>query len=344
MEGVEEKGQIKEEKLGIRQNIKPNATYRQIRKTGDKPLEWELNRGPKYWEYRKKWDEIPKLQITTEGPLHLDIETTNLCNLTCFMCPRTVLVNEGKIAKDGEIPLGSMDFDFYCSLIDQGAELGACSVKLNYLGEPLIHRDVFKQVAYAKEKGYVDVMFNTNGALLTEEKSKQLLDAGLDSIFFSFDSPYPEKYNKIRTGTEFHKVKRNVEKFMEIKEKGGYKHVQTRISLVLMDQGEQELEDYKKMFLDLIGVVGFGEFSDREKDYGKAYGIVPDFACAQPFQRMFIAWDGFVFPCCVDDKRELPMGDARKNTIREIWHGPRYTALRNAMKTGTYYKFKRCST
>ena len=144
-------------------DTKPNATYGEIRKTGDEPMEWELNRGTEYWEYRKKWEEYPKKQIVPEGPLHLDIETTNLCNLKCKMCPRTVSVNKG------EFRTGVIEFEFYSYLIDQGADFNACSVKFNYLGEPLVHPDVVKQVAYAKRRGFIEVMFNTNGTLLNSE-------------------------------------------------------------------------------------------------------------------------------------------------------------------------------
>ena len=36
------------------------------------------------------------------------------------------------------------------------------SIKMNYLGEPLAHRDVAWQVAYAKKKDVLDVMMNSN--------------------------------------------------------------------------------------------------------------------------------------------------------------------------------------
>ena len=146
-------------------NIKTNATYGETRKNGDRPLEWELNRGPEYWEYRRKWEEYPKKQITPEGPLHLDIETLNLCNLACGFCPRTVEVNKGTYST------GIMKFDFYSNLIDQGADFNACSVKFNFMGEPLMHPDVIKQVAYAKQKGFIEVMFNTNAVLPMEGRA-----------------------------------------------------------------------------------------------------------------------------------------------------------------------------
>lgn len=272
-------------------------------------------------------------------PIHLDIETTNACNLRCPMCPRTIMA----LDKAGKV--GFMDFKLYKSLIDQGAENGLCSVKLNYLGEPLIHPDVVRQVRYTKEKGIIEVMFNTNAVTLTEKLSRKLLDAGLDSIFFSVDSPYPEKYNEIRVGADFYQVVRNIKKFIELKNKLGYKHVQTRVSMVMMENTRQELEDYKKFGLEELGVdaVGYGELSEyplRGDKYPKYFN--PDFVCAQLFQRMFIMWNGVVTPCCVDNDREMVMGNARKEKLKDIWRNEKYKKLRNTHIKGRYYEIPLC--
>jgi len=318
--------------------IDPYATYGEVRRIPGK-MEWEKARGPEYWEYRRKWEEYPKKMYAGDFPIHLDIETTNACNLRCPMCPRTIQ----QLEKAGKV--GYMEFEFYKSLIDQGAENGLCSVKLNYLGEPLIHPDVVKQVRYAKEKGVIEVMFNTNAAPLTEKMSRELLEAGLDSIFFSVDSPYPEKYNQIRVGADFHQVVKNIKKFVELKNELGYKHVQTRVSMVVMGNPREELEEYKKFGFDVLGVdlVGYGELIDYATEgegYPRYYSS--NFVCAQLFQRMFIMWDGIVTLCCVDTKRESVMGDARKEKLKDIWHNRKYEKIRNAHVAGEYYEIPIC--
>jgi radical SAM protein with 4Fe4S-binding SPASM domain len=319
-------------------DIDPYATYKEIRRTQEK-MEWELARGEEYWEYRRKWEEYPKRMYAGEFPIHLDIETTNACNLKCPMCPRTIqsLESSGKV--------GFMDFDFYKSLIDQGAESGLCSVKLNYLGEPLIHPDVVKQVMYAKEKGVIEVMFNTNAVALTEKVSRELLEAGLDSIFFSVDSPYPERYNEIRVGADFTQVVENIRKFIKLKNELGYKHVHTRVSMVVMDHTRQELEDFKKFGFEVLGVdaVGFGEHIEyplKESFYPRIYN--PQFVCAQLFQRMFIMWDGIVVPCCVDCERELVLGNAKKEKLKDIWCNEKYKRFREMHTMGRYYEVPLC--
>ncbi len=319
-------------------DIDPYATYAEIRAKPGK-MDWELARGPEYWEYRRKWEEYPKKMYHGDFPIHLDIETTNACNLKCPMCPRTIMALD-KVGK-----VGYMDFAFYKSLIDQGAENGLCSVKLSYLGEPLIHPDVVKQVEYAKEKRVIEVMFNTNAVALTEELSRRLLDAGLDSIFFSIDYTSPGKYNKVRVGADFHQVVRNVKKFVELRNKLGYKHVQTRISMVRMDHTREELKNYKKFGFEELGVdgVGWGELAEyplKEDKYPQYFN--PGFVCAQLFHRMFIMWDGVVTPCCVDNDRELVVGNARKEKLKDIWLNEKYEELRRIHIEGRYYEISLC--
>tara|TARA_Y100000590_G_C15734977_1_gene1018256 strand:+ start:1642 stop:2775 length:1134 start_codon:yes stop_codon:yes gene_type:complete len=319
-------------------DVKPNATYGEIRKNPDEPMAWEKYRSDEYWDYRKKWEEIPKQGITPEFPLCLDIETTNICNLDCIMCPRTVLIARGVYSD-----IGLMDFDLYRKILDEGAKYNLPSVKLQYLGEPLAHPDVGKQIKYAKDAGVLDVMFNTNGTLLTKEKSHEILEAGIDAIFFSFDSMDPETYNKIRVGADFQKVIDNILGFLEIKKKFGYENVHTRASMTIMGQDIEDLEKFKEFWLDHVDIAGFGLYKDTPEDESMDSPYNPDFQCAQPFQRMFIMWDGTATPCCVDHNREYIMGDASKQTIYDIWHGPEAKLLRKAQLNGCYNDIGICN-
>jgi len=316
-------------------DIKPNATYGEIRKNLDEPMEWEKHRSEAYWEYRRMWEEYPRRMEVPPFPLCLDIETTNVCNLDCIMCARTVHIARGDYG-----PIGLMDFDLFRSLIDQGAEYDLPSIKMNYLGEPLAHPDLAKQIRYAKQAGVIDVMFNTNATLLTEEKSHEILEAGIDNVFFSVDSIYPEKYNSIRIGADYHQVVKNIIRFTEIKNSGRYKHVQTRVSMVVMDNGMEELGLFKDFWLQYVDVVGFGLYNDTD---GIESPYNPEFVCSQPFQRLFVMWDGVCTPCCTDDNRSFVTGNARETPLREIWDGSIYQRLREKHINGRYKDIDICS-
>lgn len=314
-------------------HVDPNATYNEIENSDD----WKNYKSPAYWDYRRKWDEYPQKLIVADFPIHLDIETTNACNLKCPMCPRTILLKKNSFYK-----IQFMEFKFYQHLIDQGVDQGLCSVKLNYMGEPLLHPDVVRQVKYAKDKGILDVMFNTNGTLLTEELSKQLLDAGLDKLFFSFDSHLKEEYEKIRVGANFEKTVENIKTFVRLKNSSGYKHVETRISMVLKKHEYHKFLALKEMWEGVVDAIGYGYYVERDPDKQGEFEHVDGFVCAQPWQRIFVMVDGIVTPCCVDEKREYILGDAKKESLRDIWLGKKATALRKAHKSGHYQRIDIC--
>jgi radical SAM protein with 4Fe4S-binding SPASM domain len=217
-------------------------------------------------------------------------------------------------------------------------------VKLNFLGEPLLHPRIVDFVRYASQKG-LEVMINTNAVLLTEDRSTKLLKAGLDDIFFSVDSPYPEVYESIRVGAKFHRVIDNIRRFIEIKKYMGKHHVQTRASMVLDpgDTGKKIREDYKTLFYGLgVAEIGFGLPSEMEVDYWKTYGKIDGFVCRDIYNRMFVYWDGLIGPCCGDWERGYILGDARTDRLKDVWQNYRYKKLREAHEENRYETIPIC--
>ena len=144
---------------------KVDHNYHELK--NDKVSQWESTLPPEYWEYRKKWNENPISHTVNRVPIHLDIEATSNCNLKCKMCPRTDMVSEGKFWD-----VKNFDFELYKKIITEAGEKGLCSIKFNYLGEPLMNPNLVDMIKFAKDHGVVDVMFNTNATLLTERNAK----------------------------------------------------------------------------------------------------------------------------------------------------------------------------
>ena len=310
---------------------------------------WAEVRDERYREYRRLWSERPRERSAGYFPLHLDIETTNLCNLRCIMCPRTRYLDRGD-RRWSPKGLGHMDQDLYRSIIDQGAAGGAYSVKLNLLGEPLLHPEVVDQVAYAHGHGLF-VMMNTNAMLLDEDMSARLLEAGLDDIFFSIDSPDKQTFEKIRVGARFETVLENMAGFVRIKDRLGKDHVQTRASMVIDVLGrttETQIQDFRRL-MSLMGIeeVGFGPADDHLKDRTEEnLALKGDFVCEQIYQRVFITWDGVITPCCGHYEREYVIGTALETSLKEAWLGRRYGRLRQAHEAGRFQTIpicRRCS-
>jgi len=315
------------------QTVTPNATYHET--TVDE--EWKKYRTKEYWEYRKAWEEAPKKLQLTDFPLHLDIETTSYCNLECVMCPRTIIMKKGLDYTETK----EISFELYKKIVDEGAREGLKSIKLQYLGEPLADSLIIERIRYAKQKGILDVMFNTNATLLTEEMSFKILEAGIDAIFFSVDSIIPEKFEKIRPGASYEIVVKNIINFMRIK-KAHFPKVQTRIShVVFPGTPQKELDSFRDYWLPIVGTVGFDAWMNHSTPVDGPYN--PDFVCAQPYQRMFIRYDGNATPCCFDALKEYKLGNIETNTIKSIWSGPLFQKLRTLHKAGRYNEIKICN-
>ncbi|MCR4397031.1 MAG: radical SAM protein [Candidatus Saccharicenans sp.] len=146
-------------------------------------------------------------KVMVEPDIHalrrLYIEPTSGCNLKCQTCIRNTW-NE---------PFGSMRLELFDRLCQQIKELSYLrSVMLAGFGEPLFHPDIMTMVRKLKEAAAVSVEITTNGTLLAEEMARQLLEAGLDRLWVSFDGTSETSFDDIRQGASFRLVLKNVQK------------------------------------------------------------------------------------------------------------------------------------
>ena len=118
------------------------------------------------------------------------IEITNLCNLNCSTCMRNVWDAEfGRMGEDTfeRVLTGIQAFSPQPEIFFGG------------YGEPLSHPGCLTMLRRAKELG-LRVSLITNGILLTEAVSRQLIDMGLDMLWVSLDGASPECYTDVRLG------------------------------------------------------------------------------------------------------------------------------------------------
>ncbi len=269
-------------------------------------------------------------------PLQLWIEPTNKCNLRCVMCINAVVSKEG----------GFMDQPLYRSIIDQARAWRPRPVVNLFLGgESTLHRQIFDMVAYADRAG-LETALATNATVLSPERSRRLIEAGLANIIFSFDGYDKASFEAVRVGADFERTVENMRTFLEIKrELGRRKPRVTFYSLVTRTSDAAEERTKLAAFQRTFEGLPIEEFKIREAGHwgGTFDGVdTPDFQedvaygdrflpCFRLWESMSILWDGRVVPCCVDFMGELPLGDARKQPLLEIWNGPRMVTHRRKM-------------
>lgn len=327
--------------------VKINVDYVEVGKDQESPDSLsprERLLGAAYAEYRRIWVDYPQRHHVGEFPIHLDLEITSACDLECLMCPRTIQIEEGSFRA-----VKHMDWALFTKCVDEGARHALRSAKFNYLGEPLLHPKVAEMVRYCRDKGIVDVMFNTNATTLTEKKSRALIEAGLTKIIFSVDSLDQERFERIRAGSDFHAVMRNIKRFCEIREEMGSLTPITRASMTVMRENQHELPAFIEHFSRIVDSVGYGELTQTEMGKNQALmfddiqRVVPEsFCCAQLWQRMVVWSDGTVLPCCTDAKALMALGNAYADSLYDLWHAPEFRAYRAIHMKGEYQQLQAC--
>lgn len=332
--------------------IPANPSYRELFKS-KRILDWEKNRPSAWKEYRRKWEENPKNQKVERFPIHLDIESTRICNLRCKMCPRTVKMEAGE-----KLYEGNMDFGLFKKIIDEGSEKGLYSIKLSYLGEPLISRDIIRMIEYAKKGGITDIAMNTNGTLLTEKMSHDLIEAGATGIFVSFDSPEKKHFEDIRVGASFDRVVSNIKNLIRIRDEMKSFFPVVRINTTIMKENEHEIPKLVEMWKPYTDVIGASVYinpqqkdsreADRRTEEQKKDDAIriersKKFVCSVLYQRLFIHWDGKVGLCCTDIDASMNLGNAKDQTIESIWNGPVMKKLRELHSAGRWSDIPLCS-
>lgn len=251
----------------------------------------------------------------------LDIELTNRCNAYCNFCPRDKTPQQGFIAQE------------VFEKAAQRAKEEALVVMLAGQGESTIHPDFEACIDYlAKE----DITFGltTNASLLTEERSRFLLDRKIMRMTFSagdIGDDYEEVY-----GLDFENTLKNIRYFTTLNRDvyGGICDIW--ISLVEHEINYNKREEIKKFWLDqgVNGVFSYRQISrggacdngyfflksDRFVDEALAamesHGVST--LCNLAFTAPFVGWNGQYYVCCSDYEKKVPLGSVFDYSIQEM--------------------------
>ncbi len=285
--------------------------------------------------YRKNWNDQPDKVVENPinyidkkinfNPLCVDMEVASICDLACPHCFREYVATPDKI----------INIKFAKDLIDQVAEMKIPSMKFNWRGEPLLFSKLPEVIDYAKSKGIIDTIINTNATNLDEKKSIELIKCGLDHMIYSFDGGTKETYEQMRPGrfgkNTFENIYNNIKQFSDLKNKYSSPFPFTKIQMVLTEQTRKEINQFYQNFTDYVDEVTVTQYSERGGKISnlseKSRDLILDYfnknnldiktpymveangdilvsekrkPCKQLFQRLMVTYNGKVGMCCVD--------------------------------------------
>ena len=133
-------------------------------------------------------------------PRSVKIELTARCDMQCFFCASAFRLRDKK----------DMDWAFFEHLLADLRRSGVEEIGLFYLGESFLYRDLPRAVAHAKGLGFPYVFLTTNGRMAVPERVRACMEAGLDSLKFSFNWADAEQCKTITRVDAFEKVVANI--------------------------------------------------------------------------------------------------------------------------------------
>lgn len=297
-----------------------------------------------YERYRFRYNYSTRLNLKT--PVDLSLELSSACDLACVFCYHSD-------PKNLPFTKGLMSFELAQSLIEQGAELGVNSIKLNGRGESTLYPR-FKELTsmakqYAAGSTYIDRITNSN---FNFRKNQDSIYEGLcnqTKVKASIDSLIPEILERQRKGCSYENVMKNADAFYNhpLRIKSDTKFVIQSVRTLLNKDEDIESEVKKRWPSALVSVRDM--VGGRVNTDASAYeNVKRDFsnrqACTQAFARAIVHSDGKVAPCCPSYRGDLIIGDANRDSLHTIFNSIIAKQLRQDLKTGKAFDLDPCKT
>ena len=296
--------------------------------TPEREKRFNRNRGrgneKAYHINRKQWEDNPKHKVIPLYPLHVDIETSSVCNLHCPMCYTQTEAFKKNVEK------GFMDEFLFKKLIDECVQGNVYSIRLSLRGEAFLHPQIIEFIKYAKKKGIQEVSSLTNGSMLTKDFSEQLVRSGIDWITVSIDG-VDGMYESIRKPMKFKQIVSSLKELNNIKRKNKLKKPVIKIQGI-WPAVSLNPEKYLQILTPISDVIYVNSLIDfLHKDVGQSNVEFEDnFSCPQLYQRLVITSNGMTRLCANDSGQEMFIGDANTQSIFELWHSDQMNQARNS--------------
>lgn len=284
-------------------------------------------------EIKPRIDLVNRTKLETVIPLRtpfiINVDPSDACNFQCKFCP----TGDRKLmrATPGR-GHGAMDFELFRKIIDDicAFEEPIKVLRLYKDGEPLLNPRLAEMISYARQSGCCTrIDTTTNASLLNPAKNLELVEAGLDRINISIEGVNAAQYLDFSNyRIEFDKLVENIRHFHENRR---------QCEMIVKINGDTLTEADKERFYEIFGDIADGvyiehimscwpEFELNGVEINQEVGIYGQeisevMVCPYVFYSFSINSDGTASTCFLDWSRKLTIGDARVQSVKEIWNG-----------------------
>lgn len=287
---------------------------------------WNLCRLHKFYRKAKNG----KLIGEVPPPSFASYEPTNICNLSCEMCPS----GKGMLKR----PRGTADMDLYRKFITENRET-LIDIILHFQGEPLMYKQLGEMIAFARQNR-IYTMFSTNGQLLAQNIDI-IRNARPDRIIVSLDGLSDETYTKYRVGGKVQNVLNGLEKLSQLP---ANERPFIELQFLVFSHNEHEIPDLqklkKKYHIDKITLKSAQIYENSQVDFlpenknFSRYEVSESGSfrlkngiknqCKRLIFGTVVCFDGRVVPCCFDKDADHELGSIANQSLHEIRNSKKY--------------------
>jgi len=316
-------------------------------------LLWETKYGQKLV---KKLDSLGLFY-----PIFIEIEVTTRCNLKCLICEHTYW-NE---------PPKDMKLEEFKMIVDQFPRL--CWIGLTGIGESFLNKDFIKMLEYVKKKKVFVELYDTF-YFINKEIGQKLVDLKIEKIFASIDAAQKETYEKIRVGSDFERVIKNIETIFKIKKEKNSKYPWVNFHFIVTKINYNEIPEFiemvdrirhgfpteiqftrmlhnfpevKNLFIEVPSyIIKKAEEVARKKGINLIWNQnvplkKPPINECTAWSMPFIFVTGDVICCCAsneankrDFQKKHSFGNVFEKSFRKIWFSENYRTFRRQIRMG----------
>jgi len=211
------------------------------------------------------------------------------------------------------------------------------SITYSHYGEPLMHPKLADFMRKAKDtigSRLTQQAIFTNGALLTVDKFRELVDAGMNYCSVSLDGFTKETYESIRLGLNYDTVVGNLMSCAKVKLDENLP-VHLRTHMVYGELNHGEVNEFLTFWRQYPGIDSASCLPDDGRGTGEPFeDNSTETACSSPFSCIFVLTSGDCVQCCQDIHASYILGNAFETSLHNIWNGERYKFVRKAHKDG----------
>lgn len=281
------------------------------------------------------------IDVLNRFPKYFLIEPVNTCNARCVMCGIDFDSKQAATMSDA----------LFDKIADEIATYGdhVEKVMLYLDSEPLMDRHLHDKVRRLKAAGVKRVNIATNGSLLTERRSRELLEAGLDEAYISIDSLKKEVFEAIRLRLKFEHVYDNTINFIRLRDEIN-PAAKVRMQMILQEQNLDEADAFVEHWASRLGpqdqiavqrghnwasAIQIMKFGDEE-----AINNIP---CIALWGTFCIHVHGEVGLCCMDTSTKIQLGNVATQSIAEVWSGEPMREIRDKHVAGLRSEIPLCN-